>query len=85
MDSLKKERFTVNTEKCGIGMEEAKYLGYIVGRGSGETSDEQGRGYSGLALPYLKQTGLSPSGHCWVLLPSGCPQLHHYCSIHRHS
>ncbi|XP_018416829.1 PREDICTED: uncharacterized protein LOC108790967 [Nanorana parkeri] len=33
LDSLWKAGFLVNPEKCVLGMEEAKYLGYIVGRG----------------------------------------------------
>lgn len=33
LDSLWKEGFTINPEKCALGMEEVKYLGYIVGRG----------------------------------------------------
>ncbi|XP_068097047.1 uncharacterized protein [Hyperolius riggenbachi] len=33
LDALRKGGFTVNPEKCALGMEEAKYLGYIVGKG----------------------------------------------------
>uniref|UniRef100_A0A8C5PW96 Gypsy retrotransposon integrase-like protein 1 n=1 Tax=Leptobrachium leishanense TaxID=445787 RepID=A0A8C5PW96_9ANUR len=33
LDGLRKAGFTVNPEKSAVGMEEAKYLGYVVGRG----------------------------------------------------
>ncbi|XP_044141651.1 uncharacterized mitochondrial protein AtMg00860-like [Bufo gargarizans] len=34
LDSLRKAGFTANPEKCAIGLEEARYLGYIAGKGT---------------------------------------------------
>lgn len=33
LQSLRAHGFTANPEKCAIGLKEAKYLGYVVGRG----------------------------------------------------
>ncbi|CAJ0929854.1 unnamed protein product [Ranitomeya imitator] len=33
LNALLKARFSINPKKCAMGMEEAKYLGYVVGRG----------------------------------------------------
>ncbi|XP_041440518.1 uncharacterized protein LOC121400717 [Xenopus laevis] len=33
LDALQMAGFTANPKKCAIGLEEAKYLGYIIGRG----------------------------------------------------
>lgn len=33
LQSLRAHGFTANPEKCTIGLKEAKYLGYVVGRG----------------------------------------------------
>lgn len=33
LNALRKAGFTINPAKCALGMEEARYLGYVVGRG----------------------------------------------------
>jgi hypothetical protein len=33
LDSISEAGLTINPEKCAVGLEEAKYLGYIIGRG----------------------------------------------------
>ena len=33
VDALRKAGLTANPKKCAIGLEEAKYLGYVIGRG----------------------------------------------------
>lgn len=74
LDSLNKEGFSVNPEKCATVMKETGYQG----QGFGEASNKQGKGYSDLALPHHKETDLSIPGHSWIL-ELICLQLQHYC------